>query len=149
MKWLVLIHVLSAIVGIGPTYFGHVLFRKRQQVGELRKSLELFQLLNYFPKTGGTLAVVTGLLLVWLDGWKFSSFWILASLVLYVAIQVIAVGMLGPVAAKLHQGLSRPELEAAHELPRESGLLLAKAGRLYYAASALGVLLFVLMILKP
>lgn len=149
MKWLVLIHVMSSIIGVGPTFFGHILLRKRQRVGELRKSLELFQVLNFFPKIGGTIAVLSGLLLVWLGGWKFVTFWIIASLILYVAIQVVAVGLLGPVAAKLYQGLSDQKLNNEQELPKESSLLLAKADRLYYTASAMGVLLFILMIMKP
>lgn len=149
MKWLVLVHVLSSIIGIGPTYFGHILFRKSQRVGELRKSLELFQVLNYFPKTGGTLAVLTGLLLVWLDGWKFASLWIIGSLVLYVAIQIVAVGMLGPVGGKLMQALSSPELKAEQALPPDAAKLLAKASGLFYVASALGIVLFAFMILKP
>ncbi|UUZ81903.1 DUF2269 domain-containing protein [Paenibacillus sp. P26] len=149
MKWLVLIHVMSSIIGVGPTFFGHILLRKRRRVGELRKSLELFQVLNFFPKIGGTIAVLSGLLLVWLGGWKFVTFWIIASLILYVAIQVVAVGLLGPVAAKLYQGLSDQKLNNEQELPKESSLLLAKADRLYYTASAMGVLLFILMIMKP
>ncbi|MBD0379510.1 DUF2269 family protein [Paenibacillus sedimenti] len=149
MKWLVLIHIMSSIIGIGPTYFGHILFRKRQQVGELRRSLELFQILNFFPKIGGTIAVLSGLLLVWLGGWSFVTFWIIASLILYIAIQVVAVGLLGPITAKLQKELNSPKLSTEQEIPRESILLLAKANGLYYTASALGVILFILMIIKP
>jgi uncharacterized membrane protein len=39
MKILVLIHVLSAIIGVGPTFFAHVLLRKKQTLEELRMSL--------------------------------------------------------------------------------------------------------------
>ncbi|TBL80151.1 DUF2269 family protein [Paenibacillus thalictri] len=125
------------------------LFRKNQSVGELRKSLELFQKLNFFPKIGGTIAVLSGLLLVWLDGWEFVSFWILASLLLYIAIQVIAVGIMGPVMGRLSKELDGFVLTPEDEIPREPGSLLAKANRLYYSASVLGVVLFALMILKP
>ncbi|UUZ91961.1 DUF2269 domain-containing protein [Paenibacillus sp. P25] len=149
MKWLVLIHVMSSIIGVGPTFSDIFCFGSGGWVGELRKSLELFQVLNFFPKIGGTIAVLSGLLLVWLGGWKFVTFWIIASLILYVAIQVVAVGLLGPVAAKLYQGLSDQKLNNEQELPKESSLLLAKADRLYYTASAMGVLLFILMIMKP
>ncbi|MFC0274083.1 hypothetical protein ACFFIX_22300 [Metabacillus herbersteinensis] len=36
IKVLVLIHVLSAIIGVGPTFFAHVLTRKKQSVEQLR-----------------------------------------------------------------------------------------------------------------
>ncbi|MFC5406061.1 DUF2269 family protein [Cohnella soli] len=149
MKWLVLVHVLTAIIGIGPTYFGHVLCRGGQRVGELRRSLELFGFLNFFPKIGGTIAVLSGLLLVWLDGWKFASFWIIGSLALYVAIQIVVVGLLGPMTGKLQKLISDPALKAEQELPAESAVLLAKVNVLFYVASALGLVLFAFMIMKP
>lgn len=149
MKWLVLIHIMSAIIGIGPTYFGHILFRKGQRVGELRRSLELFEILNFFPKIGGTIAVVSGLLLVWLGGWEFVTFWIIGSLVLYIAIQAVAVGMLGKVTSELKKEIGDETLKADQELPSVSVVLLSKANHIFYVASALGILLFSFMILKP
>ncbi|WP_240420253.1 DUF2269 family protein [Paenibacillus periandrae] len=149
MKWLVLIHVLSAIIGIGPTYFGHLLFRNGQTVGGLRQSIASFKLLNFFPKIGGTLAVLTGILLVIVSSWSFSSFWIIGSLVLYVAIQVLVVGILDPVVKNLHLSLQAPDLSQDQNLPETSVRFLSKANRIYYTASILGVLLFTLMIIKP
>jgi uncharacterized membrane protein len=63
---LVLVHVLSAIIGIGPVFFGHVLLRKGQSLNQLKSSLALSKLLEMFPKILGSLAVVTGILLAWL-----------------------------------------------------------------------------------
>ncbi|OAS18429.1 DUF2269 family protein [Paenibacillus oryzisoli] len=150
MKWLVLIHIVSAILGIGPTYFGHILLRKSQNNEQLRQSLALFQLLNYFPKIGGTLAVVTGLALVALTGWKFSDVWILISLVLYVIIQVVVVGMLTPVMNQLNLWLSEEQSKSlAPDTVANKGVLLSKANKLYNTASILGIVLIILMIVKP
>jgi hypothetical protein len=52
------------------------------------------------------------------------------------------------VTVKLHQELISQKSGAGQEISRESAVLLAKASRLYYAVSAMGVLLFVLMIFK-
>lgn len=151
MQWLVTIHVLSAVIGIGPTYFGHILLRKKQSREQLLGSLSLFGLLNYFPKIGGSIAVVSGIVLVALSGWKFSDLWIAGSLLLYVLIQVVAVAMMGPVLKRLVQSLGgaedRQERDPAAADSRSA--LLAKASRLYNTASILGIVLFVLMILKP
>lgn len=150
MKWLLTIHVLSAVLGIGPTYFGHILLHKKQNRDQLLKSLSLFGLLNYFPKIGGSIAVVSGILLVALSGWKFLDLWILGSLVLYVLIQVVAVAMLGPVLKQLVQALN-----AAEDKERDSAAtdgcsdLLAKANWLYNTASIMGTVLILLMIIKP
>jgi len=146
MEWLVAIHVLSAVLGIGPTYFGHILLRRKQGRDQLLQSLSLFKLLNFFPKIGGSIAVVSGILLVALSGWKFSDLWILGSLILYVLVQVVAVGMLGPVLNRLVQAL-----DAAKEQDpaADSSALLAKANQLYNTASILGTILILLMIVKP
>jgi uncharacterized membrane protein len=150
MEWLVWIHVLSAIVGIGPTFFGHVLLRKKQHREQLQQSLALFQLLNYFPKIGGSLAVVSGVALVAVSGWKFSDLWILGSLVLYVLIQVVAVGMLGPILGQLHHVLNAADEKASDpDMLAAKTALLAKANRLFNTASILGVVLILLMIAKP
>ncbi|MDF2724424.1 MAG: hypothetical protein K0Q59_4099 [Paenibacillus sp.] len=150
MGWLVTVHVLSAVLGIGPTYFGHILLRKKQQREQLLQSLSMFKLLNYFPKIGGTIAVVSGILLVALTGWNFSDLWILVSLALYVVIQVVAVGMLGPVLNKLVQALNAADGgESSPSGTDSKSTLLAKANRLYNTASLLGIVLIVLMIIKP
>ncbi|NQX62601.1 DUF2269 family protein [Paenibacillus qinlingensis] len=150
MKWLVLIHIVSAILGIGPTYFGHILLRRSQNNEQLRQSLALFQQLNYFPKIGGTLAVVSGVALVALAGWKFSDLWILSSLVLYVIIQVVVVGMLTPVMTQLNQWLSEEKSKTIDpDTEADKGALLTKANKLYNTASIMGTVLIILMIVKP
>ena len=150
MAWLVTIHVLSAVLGIGPTYFGHLLLRKKQGKEQLLQSLSMFKLLNYFPKIGGSIAVLSGLALVAVSGWTFSDFWIWLSLVLYVLIQVVAVGMLGPVLTRLVQALNdRHEKEADPSNPHGYMALLDQANRLYNTASILGTVLIVLMVVKP
>ncbi|SDC95103.1 Predicted integral membrane protein [Paenibacillus sp. UNCCL117] len=148
MEWLVTIHVLAAVLGIGPTYFGHILLRKKQRRDQLLQSLSLFGQLNYFPKIGGSLAVVSGILLVALTGWKFSDLWILGSLILYVLVQVVAVGMLGPVLNRLIQTLNGAK-EQERDLSADSSALLARANRLYNTASTMGTILILLMIVKP
>lgn len=67
MEWLKLLHILSAIMGIGPTFFGHVLVRSKQSPDELRQSMKLFKWIEMFPKIGGTIAVLTGILLIVLN----------------------------------------------------------------------------------
>ena len=150
MEWLVTIHVLSAVLGIGPTYFGHILLRKKQSKEQLQSSLSLFGLLNYFPKIGGSIAVVSGILLVALSGWKFSDLWIAGSLVLYVLIQVVAVAMMGPILKQLVQALNAANNKGSDSAATDgSSALLAKINRLYYTASILGAVLILLMVIKP
>ncbi|QHW31629.1 DUF2269 family protein [Paenibacillus rhizovicinus] len=149
MRYLVLLHVLSAIIGVGPAFFIHALFGKKDNFGEVRSAFKLGSKLELFPKIGGTIAVITGLILVFADDWRFVSFWILASLVLYVGIQVLVIGFAAPVTKKLGKLVNESGLSSDAPVPEEHAGLLHRINRLYYGATVMGVLLFVMMIMKP
>jgi len=150
MKILILVHVLAAVIGVGPTYFLHVLFRKNQDVGELRYAILLGKKLELFPKVGGTLAVVSGLLLFFTGNYgPFSQLWLLGSLVLYILIQVVMIGMVTPKMGELSRWLFNPENAVATVLPEEQKIVYENVQRLLYTATSMGTILFILMILKP
>jgi uncharacterized membrane protein len=149
MKVLILVHVMAAIIGIGPTYFGHILLRKNQTLEQLRHGISLSDKLMYFPKIGGTLAVLTGILLVILGDYNFMHLWLIGSLVLYILIQVIVIGFMDPVQKKLAKWVLDPANANAKTLPEEQNKQLIKVNNLFYSASIIGALLFVFMIWKP
>ncbi|RED51821.1 MULTISPECIES: DUF2269 family protein [Cohnella] len=150
MQWLVLIHVLSAIMGIGPTFFGHVLVRINQTPEQLRHSLKLAGRLDFFPKVGGSLAVITGILLIVLNDYgTFTQLWLVGSLVLYVLIQIVVIGFVAPSQKRLAQWVFDEANLNKSELPWEQRKILAKANSMLYVASSMGLVLFVFMILKP
>lgn len=150
MKFLILIHVLSAIVGVGPTFFGHVLLRRNQSPQELRHSIRVLKRLELFPKIGGSLAVLTGIaLLLAQDYGKITQLWLIGSIILYVLIQIVVVGIAAPHSKRLAQWVLDPANEAVPALPGEQSQLLARVSNWFYAASALGVTLFIFMIVKP
>lgn len=146
---LVAVHVVAAIVGIGPTYFGHVLLRKGQTLGQLRNSLVLSAKLEKFPKVLGSIAVLSGLLLVWLGDYGWDQWWIIAAIVDYVLIQIVVIAFLARATAGLAvkvQAASGPS-----EQPASGELVagLAKVNAINYVATVLGIVLFLLMFFKP
>ncbi|WP_404449570.1 DUF2269 domain-containing protein [Sutcliffiella horikoshii] len=150
MKWLVLIHVLVAVIGIGPTFFGNVLLRKHQTISDLRHNVLLQHKLDYFPKIGGTLAVITGILLVLFGNYgSILQVWLFGSLVIYLSIQVIVIGFISPTLSELQRWLLHPENRASTQLPTQQDAALHKVGNLYWLACILGFLIFILMIIKP
>jgi len=150
VKWLVLIHVLSAIIGIGPTFFGHVLVRNNQTLEQLRHSMKLAGKLDFFPKIGGSIAVITGILLISLNNYgSVTQIWILGSLILYVLIQILVIGFAAPAQKRVAQWLFDSANLSKSELPQEQRFHLSRANAMLYAASAMGLVLFVLMIIKP
>ena len=149
LEWLVLLHVLSAIVGVGPTYFSHVLYRRRQSVAELKQSIRLNKRLDFFPVIGGGIAVLSGIALVALSPLRFLDLWIVGSLILYILIQWIIIAWVLPEQKKLRESLERSALRDQDMLPAELQSRVAFINRRLFAATVLGLLLFMLMILKP
>lgn len=150
MKWLVLIHVLVAVIGIGPTFFGNILLRKHQTISDLRHNILLQHKLDYFPKIGGTLAVLTGILLVLFGNYgSIFQVWLFGSLVIYLSIQVIVIGFISPALSELQRWLLHPENRASTQLPAEQDAALHKVSNLYWLTCILGFFIFILMIIKP
>ncbi len=149
LKWLVLLHVLSAIIGIGPTYFIHVLYRKRQSVGELKQSLRLGAMLNLFPNIGGSIAVISGIVLVALSPVRFLDLWIIGSLVLYVIIQILMFAVIRPKQGKLREMLDQPLLKDQEMLSEPLQLQVSGLNRIQLVITVLSIVLFVFMLVKP
>ena len=150
MKILVLIHVLSAIIGVGPTYFGLMLLRQNSTPKDLQTSLKVGKMLEWFPKIGGSLAVLSGLALIFLANYgPFTQLWLLGSLVLYILIQIIVIGFVAPRADRLAQWVFNPQNQNAATLPGEQQGLLRNVSTGHWIAATLGTLLFAFMILKP
>ncbi|AST91470.1 DUF2269 family protein [Sutcliffiella cohnii] len=150
MVWLVLFHVLTSIVGFGPTFFSFILLRKSQTISDLRHNLILHHKLHYFPKIGGTLAVISGILLVLLgDYGTILQVWLFGSIILFMAIQVLYIGFILPALFELQEWVLHPNNRASTQLPLEQLMLLRKACNYYYVVIILTLLIFTFMILKP
>jgi uncharacterized membrane protein len=146
---LVLIHVVTAVIGIGPTYFGHILLRKGQTYGQLRNSVGLLPLLEKFPKILGSLAVVSGILLAWLGDYGFDQLWIYGALAIYFIIQVVVIGFMAPAAKKLTVKVLASTDPSDKPVSAELAGDVAKVNKLNYVATCFGVILFLLMFFKP
>lgn len=114
-----------------------------------QNSIKLSKMLEFFPKIGGSIAVLTGLLLVILYDYTFSSFWIYASLILYALIQIVVIGIVAPQTKRLEAWSGQISLSDSEALPADMAAVLRKSETFYSVASTMGVLLFVLMILRP
>ncbi|MBM7680994.1 hypothetical protein JOD43_001160 [Pullulanibacillus pueri] len=88
-KILVLIHILSAILGMGPGFVFVFIKRTAQTMTELRHSYRITFLLHRFVMLGGTLLLVTRLLMGSLHVVLFQQGWYITSLILF----LVALGM--------------------------------------------------------
>jgi hypothetical protein len=150
MEWLVVIHVLSAIIGLGPAYAFPFLLRNSVSVEEMERSLGHVSRLEMFPKIFGTLAVVSGLLLFWLGSYgPFLQLWIVGTLLLYVVIEILVVGFLNPAAKKLQASITSSEMKDLAQVPASVIAMYSRVRNLHLWASILSLFIFVLMILRP
>lgn len=150
MEWIVFVHVLSAVIGLGPGYVFPVMLRKDRSLAEVIRTTNMVSKLEIFPKVFGTLALISGLILYWLgDYGTILSLWLGGTLILFLIAEVVIIGFLAPAAKKLAILLSRLRESGASETNEESLLLLAKVRNFHTVAGVLTTLILVLMVIKP
>ncbi|WP_276352254.1 DUF2269 family protein [Cohnella caldifontis] len=150
MVWLVAIHVLSAVLGLGPAFAFPFMLRSASTAPEMKRNLQQVSYLETFPKIFGTLAVLSGLgLFFWGSYGPFMQVWIIGSLMVYAAIEILVIGFLNPAAAKLLKLLGESRATAAEPPNPEMIGLYARTRNLHLWSGVLGIVLLTLMIVKP
>ncbi|WP_123042419.1 DUF2269 family protein [Cohnella candidum] len=150
MQWLVLIHVLSAVLGLGPAFAFPIAMRKAESHREMAHIVRLVSRMEMFPKMFGTLAVVSGLLLFWLGSYgTWLQVWILGTLLVYVVVEILVIGFLNPAAGKLNRLLEEEAAVGAQSPSSAVSALYERVRNLHLGAGLLSLVIFALMILKP
>ncbi|WP_169306684.1 DUF2269 family protein [Cohnella pontilimi] len=93
---LIVLHVLAAIVGIGPAFILPVLGKSAKSGSQLRFIFGIIQKVNKFPKIGGITLLVTGVLLMIVSKIGFSLVWLNISLLLFLLIEILIIGFVEP-----------------------------------------------------
>jgi uncharacterized membrane protein len=143
---IVVLHIFSAIMGMGPGFILTTVVKSGKTMTELRHSYAIRHKLHIFVMVGGTLLLITGLIMGFMNPSLFRMGWYVTSLVLFLA--ALAIGPLvlsprsKPVKALLasHKGEKIPE-----EYYRLSRILF----RYEHLENAIFIVIIALMILKP
>jgi uncharacterized membrane protein len=147
---LVVIHVLAAVIGVGPTYFFPALLRPTLAPSELGSTLAIGRRLARYPQIGGPIALLSGIGLVCaIDTHLFAQTWIIASFAIFVAIQAVIMTMAVPATKKLEAWMASPGNADAKAFPPDAQALYQRLRTAHIVAAALGTVLFGLMIVKP
>lgn len=145
-KILVLVHVFSAIVGLGPGFVMIYMVTKSKTMTELRYAFLIRHRTHIFVMIGGTLLLITGLWMGMLNPILFKQFWFVASLVLFLIALAAGPVVLKPKSIPIKKILAE---EKSDVIPDEYFVL---ADKLFYYERLTNVIFFViivLMILKP
>ena len=145
-RLLVLIHVLSAIVGLGPGFMMIYIVTGGKTMAELKHAYLIRNRLHIFVMVGGSLLLLTGLAMGTMNPYLFHAGWYVTSLTLF----LVALGF-GPIVLSPR---SRPikkllKTHSGDNIPDEYYLL---AKRLFFferIENVIFLIIIVLMVLKP
>lgn len=145
-RFLVLIHVLSAILGLGPGFIMIYIVTQAKNLTELRHAYLIRNRLHIFVMIGGSLLLVTGLTMGWLNPYLFTQGWYITSLTLF----MIALGfgplLLSPRAKPIRNLLNNADND---QIPPEYYALSRKLFLYERIENVIFIIIIGLMVLKP
>ncbi len=145
-SFLLLVHVFSAILGLGPGFVMIYIVTRATTMTELRHAYLIRNRIHVFVMVGGTLLLLTGIAMGSIHTYLFQAGWYITSLVLFVVALTFGPVVLSPrskpikALLKTHQGEEIPE--AYYQM----------AKRLFFferIENLIFLTIIVLMILKP
>lgn len=143
---LLFIHIFSAILGLGPGFYLIQTVKSAQTMTELRHAYSIRRRLHIFVMIGGTLLLITGLLMGWLKPSLFYEWWYIASLILFLLALAIGPLILAPLAKPIKVILETAQNE---EIPDEYFRFARVLFRYERLESIIFLIIIALMILKP
>lgn len=145
-KILLLVHVLSAILGLGPGFIMIYVVTKAGNMTELRHAYLIRNRLHIFVMVGGTLLLLSGLAMGFVNSALWQMKWYVVSLVLFLIALAFGPLVLSPRAKPVKKLLSEIQGEV---IPQE---YYSMAKELFFyerIENLIFIAVIVLMILKP
>jgi len=143
---LLVIHIVAAVVGLGASFGMPVLMSSVKTVPQAKFALAVSKGIEKFAKVGSITLLITGIIMAIIQPYLFKEIWYIASLVIYVAVQPIAAGIL-PKKAKLQ--METLENYLGEELPDGYNTLAKESVPLNNVLHIAAVVLIILMTIKP
>src|SRR5690625_1759461 len=145
-KILLLIHVFSAILGMGPGFVLIYVVTKATNLPELRHAHIIRTRLHNFIMVGGTLLIITGLLMGALRPYLFHMGWYVTSLILFLVALGFGPVILSPLSKPIKALLKSTE---GKEIPEIYYKMSKKLFFYERIENVIFLIIIVLMVLKP
>jgi uncharacterized membrane protein len=143
---LLVIHLVAAVVGLGASFGMPVLLRMAKTTTQAKFAHRASEGLEKYAKIGSLTLLATGIVLGIINPYLFKEVWYIASIVIYIAVQPIAAGIL-PKKAKLQ--MEALENHKEEELPADYLKITKEILPLHNVLLISAVILIVLMSIKP
>lgn len=145
-KFLLLVHVFSAILGLGPGFIMIYVVTKAKNMTELRHAYFIRNRLHIFVMIGGTLLLLTGLTMGTIHPDLFQLGWYVASLTLFLIALAFGPILLSPRSKPIKKLLAEYQGE---EIPEEYYLLAKELFKYERIENVIFIIIIALMVLKP
>ena len=145
-RLLVLIHVLSAIVGLGPGFIMIYVVTRAKTMAELRHAYLIRNRLHIFVMIGGTLLLLTGLTMGTMNPYLFHAGWYVTSLTLFLIALAFGPMVLSPRSKPIKALLKN---HTGDNIPPEYYKLAQKLFFYERIENVIFLIIIVLMVLKP
>lgn len=112
---LLFIHIFSAILGLGPGFVMIYIVSEASNMAELRHAYQIRTRIHIFVMVGGTLLLITGLLMGAVHPYLFHAGWYVLSLILFIVALAFGPIALSPRSKPIkhllanHQGETIPD----------------------------------------
>lgn len=145
-KIILLIHVLSAILGLGPGFAMIYIVTKSKNMTELRHAYFIRNRLHIFVMIGGTLLLLSGLTMGIMRPYLFGLTWYVSSLTLFLTALGFGPLILSPKSRPIKELLKN---YSGDEIPTEYYALAKKLFFVERIENIIFLIIIALMILKP
>lgn len=143
---LLFVHIFSAILGLGPGFVMIYVVKQATNMTQLRHAYTIRNRLHIFVMVGGTLLIITGLWMGFINTYLFTTGWYVTSLTLYLIALAFGPLVLSPRSKPVKALLKEHEGE---EIPAEYYTL---SKRLFFyerIENVIFLIVIALMIVKP
>ncbi|HLR70752.1 MAG TPA: DUF2269 family protein [Pseudogracilibacillus sp.] len=143
---LVIIHVFSAIIGLGPGFIMIYIVTKAKTMTELRQAYMIRSRIHIFVMIGGTLLLVTGIGMGLLKPYLFQQIWFISSLILFLIALGLGPAVLSPKSKPIKKLLKQYEGE---KIPSDYYTLASELFFFERITNVIFLIIILLMITKP
>src|SRR5699024_433489 len=144
--WLVILHIFSAIVGVGPGFVLTTIVKNAKTMTEIRFAFQLKMKVHIFVIIGGMLVLITGLIMGALKPILFQQGWYVASMLLYFSDLLLGPTLLKRFSIPIKSLLADQSIQ---EVPKTYYQHVKRLLQTEYVANTLLLIVIFLMITKP
>lgn len=144
--YILFVHLIAAVMGLGAAFGFPIVARSAKTVEQAKFVLRMLHKLENLPKVGSILLLITGIILGILEPSLFEEIWFIGSIVIYLAVQIVTVGLL---PKNMKKQLEILNAASGDELPDAYGVISKSNAKLEGITHAAAFVLILLMVFKP